>query len=197
MENGNAKFTGPLTTDHAEVLHGLHLPVGPSASPYFCLSDLAKHWPSADRDARREVVMVTDGIDPYHPELDMDDPYLQAAIADSVRARLVVYSIYWQGKGRAGSSEYENNAGQNLLAEVAQATGGKNFGNSMMGNPVSFQPFLDELTRRFRNQYELGFTTGLTGKPQVETLKLKLSAPGTEINSPGQVMVYPAAPAQK
>jgi hypothetical protein len=200
MQNGMALFAGPLSADHAEVLRGLHLPTGSagsSASPYFCLSDLAKHWPSADREARREVVMVTDGIDPYHPELDMDDPYLLAAIADSVRARLVVYSIYWQGKGRAGSSEYENNAGQNLLAEMAQATGGKNFGNSMMGNPVSFQPFFDELTRRFRNQYELGFTTGLTGKPQVETLKLKLSAPGTEINSPGQVMVYPVATMQK
>jgi hypothetical protein len=140
--------------------------------------------------------MVTDGIDPYHPELDMADPYLQAAIADSVRARLVVYSIYWQGKGIAVSSSYLNNAGQNLLATLAQATGGKNFGIGM-SNPVSFQPFFDELTRRFRNQYQLGFASSLDGKPQVETLKLKLSAPGTEINSPQQVMVYPVAPAQK
>jgi hypothetical protein len=199
MQNGSAIFSGPLSADHAEVLRGLHLPAGSagsSASPYFCLSDLAKHWPSSDLKARREVVMVTDGIDPYHPEFDNDDPYLQAAIADSVRARLVVYSIYWGGKGNAGSSSFENNAGQNLLATVAEATGGKNFGTGM-SNPVSFDPFLDELTRRFRNQYELGFTTGLTGKPQVETLKLKLSAPGTEINSPRQVMVYPAAAAQK
>ena len=199
MQNGSAIFAGPLTADHAEVLRGLHLPAGSpgsSASPYFCLSDLAKHWPSADREARREVVMVTDGVDPYYMRFDFDDPYLQAAIADSVRARLVVYSIYWQGMGNASSSSYENNAGQSLLAEVTEATGGKSFWIGM-GNPVSFEPYLDELTRRFRNQYELGFTTGLTGKPQVETLKLKLSAPGTEINSPGQVMVYPAVSAQK
>jgi hypothetical protein len=199
MQNGSAIFAGPLSTDHAEVLRGLHLPAGSagsSASPYFCLSDLAKHWPSADREARREVVMVTDGIDPYHLEFDSDDPYLQAAIANSVRARLVVYSIYWQGKGRAGNSSYENNAGQSLLALVAQATGGINFGTGM-SNPVSFQPFFDELTRRFKNQYELGFASSLDGKPQVETLKLKLSAPGAEINSPGQVMVYPATSAQK
>ncbi|MGO9776335.1 MAG: hypothetical protein ACLQGT_03785 [Terracidiphilus sp.] len=199
MQNGSATFAGPLSADHAEVLRALHLPAGAagsSASPYFCLSDLAKHWPSADSKARREVVMVTDGIDLYYPDLDLDDPYLQAAIADSVRARLVVYSIYWQSKGNAGSFSYENNAGQSLLTAVAEATGGKLF-TIGMSNPVSFQPFLDELTRRFRNQYELGFTTVLTGKPQVETLKLKLSAPGTEINSPGQVMVYPAAAAQK
>jgi hypothetical protein len=199
MQNGSAHFTGPLSADHAVVLRGLHLPSGSpgsSASPYFCLSDLAKHWPSADSQARREVVMVTDGIDLYHPELDYDDPYLQAAIADSVRARLVVYSIYWQGKGNAGGSSYLNNAGQNLLAMVSEATGGKNFGVGM-GNPVSFQPFFDELIRRFRNQYELGFVSSLNGKPQVETMKLKLSAPGMEIDSPQKVMVYPAASAQK
>jgi hypothetical protein len=199
MQNGSAIFSGPLSADHAVVLRGLHLPggfPGSSASPYFCLSDLAKHWPSADREARREVVMVTDGIDPYHMEYDPDDPYLQAAIADSVRARLVVYSIYWQGKGLASSSSYENNAGQSLLAEVTEATGGKSFWIGM-GNPVSFQPFLAELTRRFRNQYELGFVSSLNGKSQVESMKLKLSAPGTEIDSPRQVMVYPAATAQK
>jgi hypothetical protein len=199
MQNGSAIFAGPLTADHAEVLRGLHLPAGSpgsSASPYFCLSDLAKHWPSEHHDARREVVMVTDGIDPYHMEFDNDDPYLQAAVADSVRARLVVYSIYWEGNGNAGGSSYENNAGQSLLSIVSEATGGKNF-TSGMSNPVSFQPFFDELTRRFQNQYELGFTSGMVGKPQVETLKLKLSAPGTEINSPGQVMVYPAVSAQK
>ncbi len=199
MQNGSAVFAGPLSADHAEVLRGLHLPAGSpgsNASPYFCLSDLAKHWPSTDSAARREVVMVTDGIDPYNMELDLDNPYLQAAITDSVRARLVVYSIYWEGKGNAGGSIYENNTGQSLLAAVSEATGGKSF-TSGMSDPVSFQPFLDELTRRFRNQYELGFTSSMVGKPQVETLKLKLSAPGTEIDSPGQVMVYPAASAQK
>jgi len=199
MQNGSALFSGPLSADHAEVLRALHLPAGSagtSASPYFCLSDLAKHWPSTDSQARREVVMVTDGIDLYHPELDNGDPYLQAAIADSVRARLVVYSIYWQGKGNAGSSSYENNAGQSLLAMVSEATGGKNFGTGL-SNPVSFEPFFDELTRRFRNQYELGFVSSLNGKPQIESMKLKLSAPGTEVDSPRQVMVYPAATAQK
>ena len=199
MQNGSAIFAGPLSTDHAEVLRGLHLPAGSagsSASPYFCLSDLAKHWPSADREARREVVMVSDGVDPYYMEFNPDDPYLKTAINDSVRAGLVVYSIYWESRGTGSNGFYENNAGQNYLVEVTQATGGNSYWMGM-GNPVSFQPYFDELTRRFQNQYELGFASGLNGKPQVETLKLKLSAPGAEINSPGQVMVYPATSAQK
>jgi hypothetical protein len=77
---------------------------------------------------------------------------------------------------------------------VAQATGGKSFWQGF-GNPVSLQPYFEELTRRFRNQYELGFVSPLNGKPEVETFKLKLSAPGEEVTAPQQVLVVPAGPA--
>ncbi len=195
MQNGQATLATPLTTDHAQVMNGLHLPGGSSrssSSPYFCLSDLAKRWPSNDGGARREVVMVTDGVDYYNMRFDPDDPYVQAAMSDAVKAHLVVDSIYWLDRGRADSTQYENNAGQNLLSEVSEATGGKNFWEGM-GNPVSFEPYFDELSRRFRNQYELGFVTPMKGKAEVETLKLKLSAPGSEVNSPHQVLVTPGA----
>ena len=46
---------------------------------------------------------------------DPEDPYVATAINDSVRAGLVVYSIYWKDMGRANNSWYENNAGQNLF----------------------------------------------------------------------------------
>jgi len=195
MENGRATFAAPLTADHDQVLKALHLPGGGSAtdsSPYFCLSDLAKRWPSNDAYARREVVMVTDGVDSYERRFDPEDPYVEAAMTDAVKARLVVNSIYWMGRGRADSTEYANNAGQNLLNEVTAATGGKSFWQGM-GNPVSFEPYFDELTRRFHNQYELGFVTPMKGKPDVETFKLKLSAPGDEVDAPQQVLVMPGA----
>ena len=99
MQNGQAIFAAPLSADYTQVLHALHLPAGSagsSASPYFCLSNLAKHWPSQDQAARREVIMVSDGVDPYAMRYDPDNPYLQAAISDSVRARLVV--IHFTGK---------------------------------------------------------------------------------------------------
>jgi hypothetical protein len=193
MQNGRASFAGPLSADHAQVLKALHLPIGGagvSASPYFCLSDLAKNWPSKDAAARREVVMVTDGVDNYNRAFDPDDPYVQTAIHDAVRARLVVYSIYWMSQGRGDTMGGGNVTGQNLLSLVADATGGKTFWQGS-GNPVSFQPYFDDLTRRLNNQYELGFTTGLKGKAEVETLKLKLSAPGTEVDTPQQVLVAP------
>jgi hypothetical protein len=193
MQNGSAVFAAPLSADHAQVLRTLHLPsepAGSSASPYFCLSDLAKHWPSKDETARRVVVMITDGVDYYEMRYDPEDPYVQTAINDSVRARLVVYSIYCENRGRAGSSMYENFAGQNLLQEVSEATGGESYWQGM-GNPVSYEPYFNEMTRRFRNQYELGFTSPLEGKPRIESLKLTLSAPGNEVDTPQKVLVVP------
>jgi hypothetical protein len=195
MQNGQALFASPLTSDHAVILNNLHLPGGSpgiSASPYFCLSDLAKNWPGQDGAARREVVMVTDGVDSYQREYDPADPYVATAINDAARARVVVDAIYWMNQGRADLTQSANNTGQNLLAQVTEATGGKSFWQGM-GNPVSFQPFFEELTRRLRNQYELGFTGPMNGKPEVEEMRLKLHAPGTEINAPQRVFMVPEA----
>lgn len=199
MGNGRANFAGPLSTDHNQVLSSLRLPAGApgySASPYFCLSDLAQHWPSNDPNARREVVMITDGVDRYQMHYDPEDPYVEAAANDSVKAHLVVYTIYWLGRGLADQTMYENNAGQNLMLQVTEATGGKSFWEGM-GNPVSFEPYFDELTRRFRSQFELGFITPMKGKPEVETFRLKLSAPGNDVAAPQKVLVVPGTPAQQ
>lgn len=193
MENGRAVFAGPLTADHAQVLRALHIPGGPpgiSASPYFCLSDLAKHWPSKDEAARREVVMVTDGVDYYEMRFDPEDPYVQAAISDALQAHLVVDSIYWLNRGWADRTEYENMAGQNLLSEVTEATGGESYWYGM-GNPVTLKPYFDKIALRLRNQYELEFAGHLSGKPHIESMKLKLRVPGAEVDAPEQAMVFP------
>jgi hypothetical protein len=192
MVNGSAQLATPLTTDHQQALKGIHLPSGisgGSASPYFCLSNLAQHWPSNDRSARRVVVMITDGIDYYNPRYDPNDPYMQAAITDSVRAGLVVYSIYWQNQGRFDRSQYGTNAGQNLMSQVTQATGGNSYWQGY-GNPVSFQPYFKDLDRRLQNQYEVAFTAPLKGKgSDVQTLKLKTNGLSAKLEAPQQVYV--------
>lgn len=192
MDNGVSKLTGPLTTDHDSVVKGLHIPAGfagEDASPYFCLSDLAKHWPSSDPNARREVVMISDGVDYYYRRYDPDDPYVQAAMTDSVRAGLVVYSIYWKNKGRFDETMYANDAGQNLLLEVTQATGGNSYWEGL-GDPVSFQPYFEDLNKRLGNQYEVGFVAPLKNKPQVLNMKIKTEGvSGAKVDAPQQVYV--------
>jgi hypothetical protein len=192
MDSGRAMLTGPLSTDHAQVLRGLHLPAGirgSNASPYFCLSELAKNWPSGDRQARRAVVMVTNGVDNFDVRFDPYNPYVRTAIADSARAGLAVYSIYWRGRGFPYRAL---DAGQNYLSEVTQATGGYNYWYGT-ADPVSFEPYFKNLTLRLQNQYRLSFLTELKGKPEIESLKLKFKVEGTEIDAPEQVFVGRAA----
>lgn len=189
MQNGRAAFAQNLTADHALAAKAIRLTggsPGSSASPYFCLSDLAKHWPSQDPKNRREVLMVTDGIDRYNLRYDPEDPYLQAAITDSQKAGLIVYSIYFRDTGRIDRSGYETNAGQSLLTQVADATGGKLYYQGL-SNPVSFQPFLEDLGRRLENQYELGFTAPRKSKQEWVGLKLKTDIAHVSIDAPQRV----------
>ncbi len=194
MQYGQAQMVTPLTSDRGLVVKGLHLPGGASytnGSPYFCLSELAKHWPSSNLHAQRDVLMVTDGIDDYERRFDPEDPYVQSAIEDAVRAHLVVYTLYWHGRGDPGSSSYVGNGGQNLLVEVTDATGGVSYWEGF-GNPVSFEPFLSDLNRRLRNQYELSFSApAYTGKPQTVSMRFKLDkAANAKVSAPQQVYIY-------
>jgi len=108
-----------------------------------------------------------------------------------VRAHLIVYSIYWRNQGRFDRSGYAADDGQNLLAQLSQATGGNSYWEGY-GNPVTFQPYFADIDRRIHNQYELDFMTPAGGKPQMASLKLKVSAPA-KIDAPQQVYVHPGA----
>lgn len=63
-----------LTSDHVQAAKSVRLPFatpGANASPYFSLADLIKRWP--ETGTRREVIMVSDGIDRFggrRPECD-------------------------------------------------------------------------------------------------------------------------------
>jgi len=196
MEEGRAVFGAPLSSDPAKVLQALHLPAGPvdeSASPYFCLSDLAKHWPSNDASARRIVIMISDGIDYYELRYDPADPYVQAAVDDSVRNGLVVYFMFWRDLGRISNSGWEQSAGQNLMLEVTDATGGYSYWEGF-GNPVSFKPYFDDVRRRLANQWGLSFAAPYNGKgaPEVGRLDFKMSVPAAKVDAPQKVVVQPA-----
>jgi hypothetical protein len=191
MVNGQAVFGQPFTTDKNAALRALHLPggsAGTSASPYFCLSDLAKHWPSQNAANRREVLAITDGIDPYEVRFDPEDPYVNAAIQDSIRAGVIVDALYWHDQGRASRIGFLADGGQNLLMLVTNNTGGR-FYYQGLGNPVSFDPYLSDLSRRLQNQYELGFDVPAKKRANVETLKVKLELPGAKLDSADLVAV--------
>ncbi|MDR3725045.1 MAG: hypothetical protein P4K83_11220 [Terracidiphilus sp.] len=193
MANGRSLFAGPLSTDRAEVLKNLHLQAGApgsSASPYFCISDLAKNWPSHDTGARRAVLMISDGIDPYQPEYNPDDPYLQSAINDSVRAHIAISAIYWENRGRMSQNTLVSVGGQNLMSQLADATGGRSFYQGT-GNPVSLVSYFDGMVKQLGHQYKLEFEVPFHGHTVVGTMQIKIHAPETEIIAPHRVLVTP------
>ena len=163
MQNGVARIVQDLTSDHAQAEKALRLPLGSrgaNGSPYFSLSDLVKRWPPTT--ARRAVIMASDGIDLYYGTGDMLDPYLETAIDDAVRAGVIVSAIYMPGVGHFGHSYWQTYWGQLYLAELAEKTGGEAYYIGFNGPPVSFTPYLDDVTKRLEHQYLLTFLA----KPQ-------------------------------
>ena len=189
MRNGSSYLAQTFTNDHAAANRALRLPIGGpggNASPYFCLQDLVKRWPEGG-DIRREVVMVTDGIDRYSGRgFNPDNPYVQSAIKDAQKAGIIVYSIYFRDAGRLDRGLYATDSGQNYLVQVSQATGGETYYQGF-GNPVSFQPFLSDIQHKLENQYELSFRA--TPKKDLVSLQVKTTEPNTKLQAPTQVPV--------
>jgi VWFA-related protein len=189
MRYGNANLVQGFTSDREAAINALRMPIsspGISASPYFCLSDLVKRWPMGS-DVRREVIMVTDGVDRYSGRrYDPEDPYVQAALSDAQKAGVIVYSIYYKGAGRLDRSGFVTDGGQNYLIQVSQATGGEAYYQGF-GNPVSFAPFLSDIQRKLENQYELSFSA--PPKKGLQQLQVKTNQPNTKLAAPSMIPV--------
>lgn len=186
MVNGQARFEQPFTADKELATHALHMPggiVGSSASPYFCIQNLANNWPSRNAYNRRQVIVITDGIDPYEVRFDPDDPYVRAAIHAAIRAGVTVDAIYWHDAGLASHIGWIASGGQNLLTQITNDTGGQLYYEGL-GNPVSFKPFLDEINNQLDNQYELSFMVPAGSKSQIANLSIKLHVPDVKSQTP-------------
>jgi transposase len=184
-----AQIAQTLTKDHAQAAKAVRLPLGTaeaSASPYFSLQDLLKKWPK-DSDAR-QVLMITDGVDPYWDSFGLNDPYVDAAIADCQRAGVVVYSIYTRAPGHFGHSLYRINQAQSLLSETTDATGGESYylGNA---NPVSFTPYLTEIRERQNHQFILSFMAQPGKKAGLQRIRLSTEIPNAELVAQHSVYV--------
>jgi len=163
---------------------------GISASPYFCLSEFVKSWPTegfsggASVRKARFVMMITNGVDPYNGStsiMNQDSPYVQTAMRDAQRAGVSVYSIYFGDAGmRGGRASF---SGQSYLTQVSDGTGGRAYYQGM-GNPVSMQPFLEQFNHDISETYVATFAT--EGKDLVD-LKVKANVPHVKVRAAQQV----------
>ncbi len=125
MRNGTVDIVQNLTNDHNKAATSLRLPSGDpgvNASPYFSASDLIKGWP--DSPVRREILMVSDGIDRYGIG-GASDPYVDQAVEQAQRAGIVIFSIYSPGADHFGHTFWRINWGQNYLSKLILGQAGQ------------------------------------------------------------------------
>jgi hypothetical protein len=152
------------------------------------LSDLLKKWPAHNPAERREVVMISDGIDRYTGlHYDPSNPYIAATVRDAIRNHVIVYAIYYHNAGFASRTPAGLNSGQNYLTQFCQTVGGDFFYQGF-GNPVDFSPYLKQINRKLANQYELRVTPP-AGAKNIVDMKVQVSAPNTRTQAPQQIFL--------
>jgi hypothetical protein len=209
MANAAVNVVQNFTADHALAAKALRLPRGGFStmdSPYLSLISLVKGWPQ--QNVRREVLMVTDGIDrlrgeqpspsrlgpgfgPVYHSMPTMSPDVNSASEISQRYNVLVYSIYAVGIGRAARSSWDLQIGLSGLTKLADETGGDCFSLGT-SNLVSFKPHLDRLQKMFDNQYYVVFQAVPKKKAGLQRVNLTTEVTNAEIAAADNVWV-PAA----
>ena len=175
-------------------------------SPYLSLISLVKGW--QQQNVRREILMVTDGIDrlrgekpqpsrlgpsfgPVYHSMPTISTDATSASEISQRYNVLVHSIYALGVGRAGRSSWDLQLGLSGLSKIAEETGGECFslGTSQL---VSFKPQLERLQKMLSNQYYLVFQAVPRKKAGLQRINIQTELSNSEILAPDNAWV-PAA----
>jgi hypothetical protein len=194
MHNGMVQTVQNLTQDHAASAKAVRLPLGSAggaASPYFSLQELMSHWKPNPARPRREIVMITNGVDLYSS--GPVDPYLDDAIAQAQRAGILVYSIYAQGAGHLAHSFWRNNWGMNNLSQLSDEAGAESYGFGI-APAAFFKPYFDDISNRLAHQYLLTFLAKPEKKPGMQSIRVTTpELPNVELVTAHRVYV-PASP---
>jgi hypothetical protein len=221
MSNANVQITQDYTADKALAVKVIRLPLGRLSSmdsPYLSLISLLKRLP--ETKVRRQIIMVSDGIDRLRDENgpgsglpDMmarspstrDRTVMQPrtttmptisidadrASETAQRYGIQVHGIYAPGAGRLGRNSWEALLGQSGVGKIADESGGEYFA---LGNqqPVNFKNYLDHIQKIIDNQYYLVFEARPKNKAGLQRIKVSSDATSSEIAAPNNVWV-PAA----
>jgi hypothetical protein len=209
MSNATVKIAQNFTADHDLAAKAVRLPLGTLStmdSPYLSLISLIKSWPQ--QNVRREVLMLSDGIDRlrgerpqpsqlgpnfgpvYHsvPQISVD---ASSASEISQRYNVIFNALYAAGVGRAGRSAWDLELGLGGLSKIADETGGEcySLGTS---NLVSFKPYLDRFQKNLNSQYYLVFLAQPKKNAGLQRVNIQTELSNSEIAAPDNVWV-PAA----
>jgi hypothetical protein len=186
--NGTVTIAHDFATDHDAVANSVRLPlgrVGAYASDYLSIIDLMKRWPPTG--ARREMLLVADGIDRFRGDIP-ESPDLDGAISRAQRSGFIIHTIYARGVGLAGRNFFRVNLGQSNLAKLADETGGESFFQGF-NTPIAFAPFLKQLIFVLNNQYLVTALDKPAKKPSLRRIRIRTEIGGVEISAPENWLV--------
>jgi hypothetical protein len=194
MRNATVQIAQNFTGDHAAAAKALRLPMGSTGaygSPYLSVIDLMKRWPQSNN--RREVIMITDGIDrarggPRPRGLSTISPDVDSASAVAQRTGTIIHTIYTPGVGRLHLNFWEANNGQNGIAKLSDETGGESFFLGLQP-AVSFKPYLDRIQKILESQYILTFEVQPDKKSGRQYVAITTEVAGVELAAADSVWV--------
>lgn len=188
--NGTVQAASQFNTDHETVAKSLRLPFGAGggiSSVYLSVMDLMSRWPATG--VRREVLLVSDGIDRFRGDIPTS-PDVQSTMDRAQKAGIMIHTLYATGVGRASRNMFRINLGQSNLSRIADATGGEAF---FQGNqtPISFGPYLQQLEMVLKNQFLLTFAIPRSKKPKGELrpIRVRTEQHNVEISAAEKVFV--------
>jgi hypothetical protein len=186
--NAAAEIRQTLTTDHALASKALRMPlqnVGAYGSPYLSVIDLMKRWPGTLN--RREIILITDGVDRAGRGRNaLLNPDVDRAADAAQRTGTIIHTIYYPGAGHWNRNFWVASLGQNAIAKLSDITGGESF---FLGRqaPVSFKPYLEQLQRILDNQYLLSFSVVPAKKAGFTNVSIRTEVAGVDLNAAGAV----------
>jgi hypothetical protein len=190
MQNGMAVMSQNFTADHAAAAKSIRLTMGRAGadvSPYDSLSDAIKKWPQ-NQAKRREVLMISSGVEGLGGGIAPENPYVNKGIADAQRAGIAVYTIYNPAAGHFGHTLWRISYGQNFLSQLSDETGGEAYITTLSA-PVSFQPFLENFSMQLENQYQLTFVAKPEKKSGLQPVKITVPEKTVDVVAASKVFV--------
>jgi VWFA-related protein len=161
IRTGSLEVRRKFTPDLDRAAAAIRPPLGvASASPYNPFTEIVDALKRFDSQplGRRAVIVVSDGLDLSHG-VDSSNPSqsidLQRAITEAQRRSVAIYSIYVPSAAAAGNQLLVAN-GQSCLQRLSDDTGGRAFFQGL-GPPVSFDPFLKEISANLERQIALTY----------------------------------------
>lgn len=194
LRAGSLQLRQKFTTDLERAAKALRVPIGAASAapynPYVQIYESLKRYGGVPLGTRRAVLVISDGLDlsrGFDSSLPTHSIDLDRAISEAQRRSVAIYGIYAPTVGQGGNSSLVSNA-QGSLMRLTQETGGKAFFQGT-GAPVSFAPFLREVSDRLARQFALTYLSTHTDKG---FHRIKIDSPETEAE-----LVYPVGYTRK